>query len=79
MQTRESKVISKSVGKSYEVEWDVDKRTVRISSGRKFILFNFNSFCESVDFYASLKSVKEVKNTLLYAEILYGVKFSSKK
>lgn len=70
-----AKIISKAVGKSYEVELDREEFKVFIIKGKKKISFSFDKFYKSVDFYASLKTVKSVKEAVLFANEKYGIDF----
>lgn len=69
-----AKIISKAVGKSYEIEWNRENFTVQIIKGKKKTVFTFDKFCESVDFFASLDTVKAIKQAVLLARFLYGIK-----
>lgn len=69
------RIISKSVGKSYEIELDREEFKVFIIRRKKRICFTFDKFYKSVDFYASLKTVKMVKEVVAIANQKYGVDF----
>lgn len=70
-----AKIISKSIGKSYEIELDREDYKVFILKGKKKIVFSFDKFYKSVDFYASLKTVKSVKEAVSFANKKYGIDF----
>ena len=58
--------IAKEVGQNYTVEWNREKFTVTvIFKGKPKKTFLFDKFYKSVNFYASLKKVKDVKECLL--------------
>lgn len=69
------RIISKSVGKSYEIELDKEEFKVFVLKGKKKITFSFDKFYKSVNFYASLKTVKMVKEVISLAKQKYGVDF----
>lgn len=59
-----SKVISKSVGKYYEIEWNKEQFLVSVISKGKKIDFKFDKYYQAVNFYAKLKTVKAIKEAL---------------
>lgn len=59
-----SKVISKFVGKYYEIEWDKEQFLVTVISKDKKVQFKFDKYYKAVNFYAKLKTVKAIKEAL---------------
>ena len=61
-------VVSKFVGSNYEVILDRDGYTVSVQKGRERPhVYTFNKYYQAVNFYASLKKVKDVKEALMTA------------
>ena len=57
--------IRKDVGGNYEIFCDREKFTVSILfKGKEKGTFHFDKMYKAIDFYASLKKVKDVKNVL---------------
>lgn len=69
------KIISKPVGKSFEVELDREEFKVYILKGKKKISLSFDKFYKSVNFYARLKTVKDVKQAVSVAKEKFGLDF----
>ena len=74
MQYLGAKIDNKFIGKSYEAEWNKQDCTVTIKSKKKYFIFTFDKFYKSLNFYASLKNVKDAKSAILIAEEVFGVK-----
>ena len=57
-----ARIIYKSVGHYNEVEWDREDYTVTtLYKGKILSIYRFDKFYKSVNFFARLKKVKDIK------------------
>lgn len=57
-----ARVVNKAIGAYNEVEWDKEDFTVTtLYKGRILSIYKFDKFYKSVNFFARLKKVKDIK------------------
>ena len=55
------RIVEKSIGTKYSVEWDKHLHTVTINyKSKPQTIYTFDKMCKSLNFYAAIKLVKDI-------------------